>query len=74
MDDRRVAKEIGSQCLGLSVLRLKYGKSVTPGPGPMLLPDRLAAGANNRNLESWWSAEFSAVWAYIPQIGSRIHD
>jgi hypothetical protein len=41
MDDCRIAAEIGPAALdylGLSILGLKYGKSVTPGPIP--LPDR----------------------------------
>jgi hypothetical protein len=68
MEDRRIARESGPRCLGLSVLRLKYGESVTPSPGLMPLSDRSDSDANHRNLESCWSAEFSAVWAYIPSL------
>ena len=61
-----MAKEIGPRCPGLSVLRLKYGELVTPSPGRMPFSGRSDSSANHRNLESWWSAEFSAVWAYTP--------
>jgi hypothetical protein len=48
----------------------KYGELVTPGPGRTPLSDRPDSSANHRNLKSWWSAEFSAVWAYIPNTGA----
>jgi hypothetical protein len=40
VDNCYISNEIGLRCLGLSVLRLKYGESAMPGPGPMPLPDR----------------------------------
>jgi hypothetical protein len=50
----------------LSRIRLKYGELVTPRTGLMPFSDRPDSDANHRNLENWWSAEFSAAWAYTP--------
>jgi hypothetical protein len=37
----------------------------------MPFSDQSNGDANHRKLESWWSAEFSAVWAYTPMIDQR---
>jgi hypothetical protein len=54
----------------LSRIRLKYGELVTPRTGLMPFSDRPDSDANHRNLENWWSAEFSAAWAYTPPVSA----
>ena len=41
---------------------------MTPSPGPSPFSDRSDSSANDRNLESWWSTEFSEVWDYTPLV------
>jgi hypothetical protein len=45
---------------------------MTPIPGLMPFSGQSNGDANRRKLESWWSAEFSAVWAYTPVRGGGL--